>query len=500
MKKILSLFALLGSTSVALAQANGDILEQFTEIYPAPANAKIVSVDHVGPVDVGAYILPEKSNSQVPEQQCGTMNVFELNFLMGNPYRWNKQVKGNLFPFDIIKTVNNNTIVVGTFIDSISVDNYYVESRDFINSSFVLSINPFGQVNWLTVLQDTIFNTIASSVEELPNGNIIVVGLTNDVESSIWKINPSNGDVMLTKQFTQVRTFSCVIERDNKLFVSGTADGFSTIDTFSVEDPYQTGYVNFLAEMDTNFNVTALHCRSYFTFDFSSHLIKNTNSQNILWAYFDVDSFNTLLQTFEVINPQGQFVYDYSRKTNFVQGEFDNKLVVPNEETGMFYFVNKQANKDIYLFELGNALKDSFLLIKNSDATIYDASWDYLQGFTLVGTFKSDSLRTMNFTLPNIHVDSFYTENFIGHYFQLLSGLENNKSIPVTVYPNPSAGNLYLKIEEEVEEAIVYDLTGREYARYTKQKNLDVKSYPSGMYYIKILSDKKLYSAKFIKM
>ncbi len=148
MKKLIFLiFSLAVFTKADAQQGKLDIWEMFSESYPMPANYKSLNIDQLGSYTVSAAILPITHASSFPEQKCGPLKIFALNFLMGNPYRWEINANGNIFPFDIKITKDNNTIITGAFLDSFHVENYSFQSNPFIASSFVMSVNNFGQIN-----------------------------------------------------------------------------------------------------------------------------------------------------------------------------------------------------------------------------------------------------------------------------------------------------------------------------------------------------------------
>ena len=73
----------------------------------------------------------------------------------------------------------------------------------------------------------------------------------------------------------------------------------------------------------------------------------------------------------------------------------------------------------------------------------------------------------------------------------------------VTAYPNPTAGNVRISSESEINEINIYDLTGRLVKSlevdYLFETDLDVSSLKPGVYMLNVASREKLTSIKFVK-
>lgn len=71
------------------------------------------------------------------------------------------------------------------------------------------------------------------------------------------------------------------------------------------------------------------------------------------------------------------------------------------------------------------------------------------------------------------------------------------KRIPI--YPNPGNGLVHIKIPNQtIQNILVYDLSGK-LIKETSENNLDLSSYPNGMYWVKAQTEKGIYSYKLIK-
>lgn len=497
---IITLLLFSGVSFNSQAQRVGwELMEVFVEAYPASASSKFISGDRFEYNLVGSYIKPTTNNSMVPGQKCGPLTVFSLNFMMGNPYRWQVNAKGNIYPFEtIISSLDSTTYVVGAFLDSIRIDTLVAYARPWVHSGFVLSIDKYGEVNWLQILDDTLTNVLPTCVEILTNKQIVVAGLFNDVESKIWKLNSMNGYIVKSKLLPEVRTFSSVKYFNSKLYLAGSASSWAHVDTFTITDPHQTGYVNFLAQMDTSLSTTNLKSTSYVTFDFSSHLRINPYTNQILWSHFGTSDHHVIKQHFKVFdnNFQQQLAVEKGVGNNWEA--FSNRLVAPSPLNG-FYFLNQKFNKDYYLFNL-NDLTDSAKIVWNSNAEIYDLAYDNHFEFSIMGEYFGDTLHTVTARYPNPYADSSKSQNFLAHYMEIPLGINTTIERNLNVYPNPSSSEISISLDEKIDEIQVYSLDGKLKETIYNQKNLNISNYVNGMYLIKVLSNQKVYQSKFVKM
>lgn len=81
---------------------------------------------------------------------------------------------------------------------------------------------------------------------------------------------------------------------------------------------------------------------------------------------------------------------------------------------------------------------------------------------------------------------------------------ENNNTIAVSVFPNPSSETLYVTSNETFSKGMIYSLDGKLAKTISEQellsKTISISELPSGVYYLHISSDNtKTYSSKFIK-
>lgn len=472
------------------AQQNFPVHEQFIDIYQNNSQLPVICVDRdEGIFDagiVGVAINKVKYQALAPKQSVGNLIVFKKNLFMSNPDRWQFTIEGNACAYDIISTSRYRTIVVGAFEDSIRVNGQTYIGGGLHFSSFVLSLDSMGNIEWIKTNYNLNQNWIATSVVEDEDKNLVVVGLKDDIYSIVWKYNALNGDTILVKSFDEVRTFSSVKSIKDHYYISGTVDDFGSLDTFTINNPLNTGYNIFLAKLDKQFNVQWLITKPYITFDFHSELeTADFGESTLLWANYSLNNTSQLVQNLCIIDTNKNILNEQNYNSAFTSFEFDNKLIESSALNLNSYHYIKEKNNDYYMYLFGpNGISDSLLIFKNSDIELYDFEGDH--SFALAGLLKGDSLRSQTARVPNIHADSNKYMNFIGYYTQaVLLGANNSKLDEVYAYPNPVEDKIYIN-SSNAEELILLDMNGRDVKRNSNLNYISVYDLDTGMYILKI--------------
>lgn len=83
------------------------------------------------------------------------------------------------------------------------------------------------------------------------------------------------------------------------------------------------------------------------------------------------------------------------------------------------------------------------------------------------------------------------------------ANVSNNKLLNVSMYPNPTLGNLTISAQSTIKNAVIYNVLGKQVLSLDINKNIesiDVSSLESGIYLIKYSIDNAVGTAKFIKL
>ena len=92
-----------------------------------------------------------------------------------------------------------------------------------------------------------------------------------------------------------------------------------------------------------------------------------------------------------------------------------------------------------------------------------------------------------------------YSVNF--DYCLALNTKEANKVHFIEIFPNPTSKTLNINSSESFSniESTIFDVSGKSVSYYSNQINIDVSKLNSGIYFIKVTTDKGEFSQKFIK-
>ena len=84
-----------------------------------------------------------------------------------------------------------------------------------------------------------------------------------------------------------------------------------------------------------------------------------------------------------------------------------------------------------------------------------------------------------------------------------ITGIEDNFTNNVSIYPNPAKDRLYIETESEIEEVIVYDIYGRhqvtETPSHQEMISIDISNLNSGVYFVKINTAEGNIVKRFVK-
>jgi hypothetical protein len=95
----------------------------------------------------------------------------------------------------------------------------------------------------------------------------------------------------------------------------------------------------------------------------------------------------------------------------------------------------------------------------------------------------------------------YYLDN-VYLYREATAGVEDNNTLNVSLYPNPTSSSLHLSAPNRIKNVAIYNLLGKEVISLKINKNsesIDVSNLASGIYIIKYSIDNAFSTAKFIK-
>ena len=145
------------------------------------------------------------------------------------------------------------------------------------------------------------------------------------------------------------------------------------------------------------------------------------------------------------------------------------------------------------------------LIINKIDWTLLEATYQAMGGekYITIGNFNYDS--ECDTILLGGPWGTFYYIDDV--YVGLDTTVDVNNEIQckeeeITLYPNPAKERVFIKTEKSKPiEMFVYNMQGCliHQQRFLKRTNIDIKNWPAGVYYIKLISEKGIFVKKFAK-
>ena len=80
-----------------------------------------------------------------------------------------------------------------------------------------------------------------------------------------------------------------------------------------------------------------------------------------------------------------------------------------------------------------------------------------------------------------------------------ITGIHEINNFQASIYPNPTTGLIAINTTEILESIEVYEITGKQIARYTAVNTLDLSSLPKGIYIIKLYSENSVAIQQVVK-
>ncbi|MFK5878368.1 MAG: T9SS type A sorting domain-containing protein [Flavobacteriaceae bacterium] len=174
---------------------------------------------------------------------------------------------------------------------------------------------------------------------------------------------------------------------------------------------------------------------------------------------------------------RGHTVY-VTEGNNSIKRYFD---ITPTNNTGL----NATLTFNYDDSELNGLTESNLLLFKSTDS---GTNW----------TNESGTVNTTNNTISLSGIDGFSRWTTAE---DLVLSLENNVIEGFNMYPNPTKDLLFVNAEEEIKQMKIFNLLGQqliEKSINSKEAILDLKSLPTGSYYILIYTHNTVKSVQFL--
>uniref|UniRef100_UPI0005C74DB0 leucine-rich repeat domain-containing protein n=1 Tax=Flammeovirga sp. OC4 TaxID=1382345 RepID=UPI0005C74DB0 len=151
----------------------------------------------------------------------------------------------------------------------------------------------------------------------------------------------------------------------------------------------------------------------------------------------------------------------------------------------------------------------NYLEVPKQDQTENDAYQWYFKGSPLEGE-TADSLRVNNIGEYNYTITNSHYKDIVLTSFPILvdgvTGIKNPIASKISVYPNPTDSDINVQTSEDIRilEVSVFDVTGKEFKVESRaisgyKWTIDMQDIPSGMYLVRVNTDKGTAAIKVSK-
>ncbi|MEO8150374.1 MAG: T9SS type A sorting domain-containing protein [Bacteroidia bacterium] len=177
-----------------------------------------------------------------------------------------------------------------------------------------------------------------------------------------------------------------------------------------------------------------------------------------------------------------------------VTGNFQNPSITFGTTT-----LTNSGGADIFIVKYDAS--GNVLWAKSAGGTSYDGAFgsssDANGNILVTGYFQSPSITFGTTTLTNTGLYDI----FIAKLYSTVSAAieEQNSNNGVSIYPNPSTGQISITSSKDIDEVTITNPLGQVvYQAKPKDKNLSIKIKDDGIYFVTITSDKKTSTQKII--
>ncbi len=472
---------------------------------------------------------------------AGGYDIFVSKLDSNGNFVWAKNMGGNSndIGYSIVTDIYNNVHFSG----------YFQGTSDFDPGLGVMNLTSAGGYDIFISKLDSNGNLLW--VKSMgANSSDYGLSLTLDISGNVYTtgfylgtvdFNPGVGVFNLTSQGSQ-DIFISKLDANGNFIWAKSMGGVSTDYGYAItldasENIYTTGDFRGTADFDPGvgvFNLTGAgnvdifvqkmsqcNISSGYSFVYNgNYSFTNTSSGNFNqshWSFGDGNT-STSINPNHTFSANGTFIvvltvndsvfngncFDYFIDTITVSGVVSPAqcaagfVMYPDTSTGNITVVNSSTGSNLtYLWNFGDGNTST---LQNPNHTYSTAGPFYLcltvdDGNSCIDTY-CDSIGSNGVVFKQ----TGFTINVISP--PIITGINNTEKIisEITIYPNPTSNQLIIDSEQKINEISIIDITGKTLKVYTTSLNsINVSDLPSGIYFIKLITNENTITKKLIK-
>lgn len=332
----------------------------------------------------------------------------------------------------------------------------------------------------------------------------------------------ANGNFIWAKSMGGVSTdygYAITLDASENIYTTGDFRGTADFDP-------DTGIVNLTGAGNIDIFVQKMsQCNISSGYSFvdngnGNYSFTNTSSGNFNQSHWSFGDGNTSTSTNpnHTFSANGTFIvvltvndsvfngncFDYFIDTITVSGVVSPAqcaagfVMYPDTSTGNITVVNSSTGSNLtYLWNFGDGNTST---LQNPNHTYSTSGPFYLcltvdDGNSCIDTY-CDSIGSNGVVFKQ----TGFTINVISP--PIITGINNVEKIisEITIYPNPTSNQLIIDSEQKINEISIIDITGKTLRVYTTSLNsINVSDLPSGIYFIKLITNENTITKKLIK-
>ncbi len=310
---------------------------------------------------------------------------------------------------------------------------------------------------------------------------------------TIKNVSVSDEDtVLLNVQLQPVVSLSADFYASDTLIEAGSAVDFFDASSGANIDQWDWTFVGGTPATSDEQNPSGILYDSLGKFDVSLTVTDTSGASNTLVkeGYIRVSQFYNLKDT-TVYLCDGFFFDTGGKDGNYGDNEDYTMTFISGQENG-------SLKATFYAFELEDE-NDYLEVFDGSDANApIIGTWTGTAGPGTIIASNAEGALTFRF-------HSNDTINFSGWAAELSCdtgvGIILSESLPFTIYPNPASGKLNIRPSVPVNDLNIFDLTGKRVFRLQEvpeEISINLGGWKKGLYILRMTSEGKVYSRKFI--
>lgn len=486
-------------------------------------NARLLHLPDSGVLTAGALdaegnlYLASTLNLKNTWGQSGILDLFPAGDPVLSKYNpngdllWRREFPGNIARIcDAALTPDGGLVITGGYVDTFRLASDWLIPgvNDYDASFFIAKLDADGNFQWVDTYLSTLpEDCLGWTLAVAPNA-IYVAGMHEAIQSTLRRYD-FDGNLQLEK-ILDIRSISdLALDAEGRLYAVGTASPWAMFANLPVpEPPMQTGYVNYVARLDSSFTAHWIRAYNYITFDEHPKVAVFDGKVFLLSNDFDAGPNQPGGYRLKAYSPGGDSLWSDSILEGFFPADYQHVVLQPFCDRLLLEF---PSDGGMALKFYGADFSDS-LLVQSSDGN-FDGSFPFLctnENHAVFGSnFRNATLDFGDgFTLQNVKTPGY--QQFILEFEctgEPTGVITPSRGTPVwSLAPNPSISDVVLHGHKEDTPLDVhvelFDAAGRLYWSgdvVAEQTAIPIEALPAGIFFLRVTKRREVALLKGVK-